>query len=148
MVPVAISEVETLRLRLSGLIFQRRSDGRWRDLDQVQDADEEAGRFTPGPDDWHPAGLAIDVGGRAEWGPGSHDDEEAWWLLYGDNRRGPVEVRLADGRTPPIIRFGPLWICEWTSRTQPAVVSLNGDSFMFFHRVPAYLLDLNDGGDH
>jgi hypothetical protein len=148
MVAVTSNEGETLRLPLSGLIFQVRSDGRWRHLTQIQYDDEQDGSFRPGPDAWDtPDEPGEDVGGRAQWGPGQYDDEETWWLVYGDSRTGPVEVRLADGRTPPIIRFGHIWICEWISRTQPAFISRGDESFMFFDRVPGYLMDNFDVDD-
>jgi hypothetical protein len=71
-------ELETLRLPLSGRVFLSRSDGAWRDLDPAQYADEQSGEFEPVADDWTPADEVIDVCGRAEWGPGSHDDEQTW----------------------------------------------------------------------
>jgi hypothetical protein len=130
--------VEILRLPLSGLLFQRRPDGAWRSLGQAQHDDERSGRFDPGSDDWTPPDEPIPRGGRAERAPGSHAGE-SWWLLYGDRRDGPVTVTLADGRTPPILTFGPLWICEWVSTWQRAVVTTGRDSYQTFHRRANYL---------
>lgn len=137
---VSMQEVETLRLPLSGLIYQRRSDRQWRCITQAQHAAEVAGRHQPRAVDWVSEELQIEGGGRAQWGPGQHDDEATWWVLYGDHRAGgPVTVTLADGRTPPIVDFGPLWLCEWTSRTQAAVVTVRQHSYTLFDRVPGYI---------
>jgi len=44
--------VETLRLPLSGLFYQRRHDGRWRCVHPAQDYhDEEVGRFETDPEE-------------------------------------------------------------------------------------------------
>jgi hypothetical protein len=137
-VRVLKDDVETLRLPLSGLLYQRRSDGRWRCVHQAQYDDEQAGRHEAGPDDWVSPDLPVEGGGRAEWAPGSHDGP-SWWVLYGDNRDGPVTVALADGRTPPILTFGPLWICEWVSEWQEARVTVGTESHKGFHRVPGYV---------
>jgi hypothetical protein len=130
-------DVETLRLPLSGLRYQRRSDCRWRCLQPGQYDDEQAGRELD-PDSWVSPDLPVEGGGRAEWAPGSHDGA-SWWLLYGDSRDGPVMVTLSDGRTPPILTFGPLWLCEWVSPWQEALVSVAGESRRVFHRVPGYI---------
>jgi hypothetical protein len=71
-------------------------------------------------------------------------EEESWWLAYGDNRDGPVSVTLADGLTPPIVTFGPLWICEWLSRRQEAVVSVGSASHTLFDRIPHYIRSQNE----
>ena len=130
--------VETLRLPLSGLLYQRRQDGRWRCVLPAQYDDEEAGRFEPDPDDWVPADLPIASGGRAQRAPGARE-EASWWLLYGDTRNGPVTVTLTDGRTPPILTFGPLWICEWVSAWQTALVTVGSDSHQAFHHIPRWI---------
>jgi len=59
--------------------------------------------------------------------------------VYGDSRQGPVSVTLADGRNPPILTFGPLWICEWLSTRQAAVVSVGNESQRVFDRIPHYI---------
>ena len=131
-------EVETLRLPLSGLLCQRRSDGRWRFVQQAEHDAERACHHQARPDDWVSPDVPFEDGGRSEWAPGSND-EASWWLLYGDNRDGTATVTLADGRTPPIRTFGPLWICEWVSPWQEARVSGAGESRRWFHRIPGYL---------
>jgi hypothetical protein len=62
-------------------------------------------------------------------------------VLYGDTRKGPVTVTLADGRTPPIVTFGPLWICEWVSIWQAAHVTVGDESFRAFANPAHYLRD-------
>jgi hypothetical protein len=116
----------------------RRSDGRWRFVQQTQYDDEQAGLHKARPDDWVSPDLPVEGGGRAEWAPGSHD-QASWWLLYGDSRAGRVTVTLSDGRTPPIRTFGPLWLCEWVSEWQEALVTVGTESHKAFHRVPGYV---------
>jgi hypothetical protein len=48
-----------------------------------------------------------------------------------------VTVTLSDGRTPPIRTFGPLWLCEWVSEWQEALVTVGTESHKAFHRVRA-----------
>ena len=134
-------EVETLHLPLSGQVYQLRSDGSWRHVSPHQYEDEVAGLFRPDPGDWVPASTQVGLGGKAQSAPGVRDDQETWWLIYGDARDGPVRVALVDGREPPVIEFGPLWICEWVDKRQAAVASLGGRSVTFFHRVPGYVQD-------
>jgi hypothetical protein len=62
-------------------------------------------------------------------------------VLYGDTRTGPVTVTLADGRTPPIVTFGPIRICEWVSTWQAANVILGDESFRVFANPARYLPD-------
>lgn len=81
--------------------------------------------------------------GKAEWGPGVHDDWPSWWLLYG-TAVTDASVTLADGRQPEILPFGSLWICEWVSTTQPAKVSITGDLITIFDRVPGYIQRMNE----
>ena len=138
---VAGAEIETLRLPLSGLRFQRLADGRWRCVTPLQHDDEEAGHFVPGSGEWVPAELPVGTGGRAQRAPGRRDGE-SWWLLYGDARKGPVSVSLADGRTPPIITFGSVWICEWVSAWQVAQVTVGEESFRAFAHPVHYLRDV------
>ena len=137
---VSRADIETLRLPLSGLRFQRRSDGRWRCLTPAQYDDEEAGQFVPDLDEWVPDDLPVGTGGRAQWAPG-HRDEASWWVLYGDTRKGPVNVTLADGQSPPILTFGPVWICEWVSTWQAAHVTVGDESFRVFASPAHYLPD-------
>jgi hypothetical protein len=137
-------DVTKLRLPLSGMVYQRRNDGRWRCVHPAQYDDEQAGLFHPHPDEWVPADRPVGGGGRAQRTPGSGPrDKESWWLAYGDNRLGPVTVTLADGRTPPIITFGPLWISEWVSRWQAAMVFDGKRSYQIFHRAPHYIESQN-----
>lgn len=131
-------DVETLRLPLSGFVYQRRCDGWWRCLHPAQHDDQQAGCLENDPDSWVSPDLPVESGGRAEWAPGSHD-EASWWLLYGDSRDGPVAVTLGDGHTPPILTFGPLWLCEWVGPWQEALVSVASESRRVFHRVPGYI---------
>lgn len=87
-----------------------------------------------------PADRPVGSGGRAQRTPGACPrDAETWWLAYGDNRLGSATVTLADGRTPPIITFGPLWICEWVSTWQAAEVFDGEKNYKVFNRIPAYL---------
>lgn len=137
------AEIETLRLPLSDLRFQRRPDGRWRCVTPAQYDDEEAGLFTPDPDDWVPAERPVGTGGRAQWPPG-YRDEPSWWVLYGDTRAGEVNVTLADGQTPPILIFGPVWICEWVSTWQAAHVTVGDEAYRVFASPPH---DLPDDAD-
>jgi hypothetical protein len=132
-------DVETLRLPLSGVLCQRRRDGRWRFVPQAQSDDEQAGHHTARPDDWVSPDVPVEGEGWAEWAPGSHD-EASWWLLYGDNREGPVTVTLLDGGTPPILTFGPLWVCEWVSPWQEALVTTGSESYKAFHRISPSVL--------
>jgi hypothetical protein len=127
-------DVETLRLPLSGLVCQRRPDGRWRLVDEAQYNAEQAGRHVAGPDAWASPDEPVEGGGRGQWAPGSHD-EASWWLLYGDNRDSPVTVTLFDGTTPPILTFGPLWVCPW----QEARVTVGTESHKAFHRVSGHV---------
>lgn len=53
-------------------------------------------------------------------------------MLYGDGRGGSVTVILEDGVSPPILTFGPLWICEWLSTWQAADVTVGDESFRAF----------------
>ena len=130
-------DVETLRLPLSGLLCQqRRSDGRWRFVQQAQYDDEQAGHHETRSDDWVSPEMRVDGGGRSELAVGSRD-KASWWLLYGDNRDGPATVTLSDGQNPLVRTFGPLWICEWVSTWQEARVSVAGESQRWFHRIPA-----------
>lgn len=131
-------DVETLRLPLSGLLYQRRRDGRWRFVRQAQYDDKEAGRFQADPGEWVHADLPVPRGGRAQWAPGAHDGP-SWWLLYGDNSNGPVKVTLADGQTPPIRTFGPLWVCEWVSEWQEAQVTVGRETYKAFRHIPGYI---------
>lgn len=123
--------VETFRLPLSGLRWQRLPDGRWRCVTAPQYDAERAGDFVPGPEEWTPAELPVGTGGRAQWAPG-RGTGPSWWVLYGDARGGPVTVTLADGQTPLIMFFGPLWICEWVSPWQPAQVTAGEHSLRAF----------------
>lgn len=132
-------EVETLHLPLSRQVYQLRSDGSWRHVSPQQYEDEVAGLFRPTSGDWVPASSRVGWGGKAQSAPGVRDDRETWWLIYGDARDGRARVVLADGREPPVIEFGPLWICEWVGKRQTAVASLGGRSVTFFHRVPGYI---------
>lgn len=124
-------QTETLRLPLSGLRFQRLADGRWRCVTPAQYDDEQAGHFVPGPGEWVRAELPVGVGGRAERAPG-RPGGASWWVIYGDARKGSVTVTLADGQTPAILTFGPLWICEWLSPWQAARVTVGDESFHVF----------------
>jgi hypothetical protein len=137
---VTAAEIETLRLPLSGLRFQRLPDGRWRCVTPAQYEDEEAGLFVPGPAEWVTAELPIGTAGRAQWAPGRRH-EVSWWVLYGDTKKRPVIVTLTDGQTPPILTFGPLWICEWVSTWQPAQVTVGDESFRAFAHRAHYLRD-------
>lgn len=136
---VHAEEVETLHLPLSRQVYQLRSDGSWRHVSRHQYDDEVAGLFRPTSGDWVPASSQVGLGGKAQSAPGARDDQETWWLIYGDARDGPARVVLADGREPPVVEFGPLWICEWVGRRQPAVASVGERSVTLFHRVPGYV---------
>ena len=131
-------DVQTQRLPLSGLLYQRHRDGRWRFVRQAQYDDEETGRFPGEPDEWANADLPVRRGGRAQWAPGAHDGP-SWWLLYGDSRNGPVRVTLADGQTPPILTSGPLWVCEWVSEWQEAQVVVGSETYKAFRHIPGYI---------
>jgi hypothetical protein len=135
---VTEDEVETLRLPLSGLLCQCRRDGSWRFVNQVQYDEEQAGRHQATPEDWRSPDEPEEVGGRSEKRVGPHE-EPSWWLLYGDNRNGSATVALSDGSTPPILTFGPLWLCEWVSPWQEALVTVGGQSRKVFDRIPGYL---------
>jgi hypothetical protein len=69
--------VQTLRLPLSGVLCHRRSDGRWRFVQQTQYDDEQAGLHQARPDEWVSPDLPVEGGGRGEWAPGSH--HQASW---------------------------------------------------------------------
>ena len=132
-------DVEGLVLPLSGLRLEWRGDGRSRFVPPAQYADEIAGRFEPGPEDWTRADPPLPCAGRAQRAPGSGRGP-SWWLLYGAiTGDGPVTVTLADGRTPPMLTLGPLWICEWVSEWQEARVICGGDSHTVFGRKARYL---------
>ncbi len=102
--------------------------------------DEVAGNFVPDPDEWLPAELPIGTSGRAQCSPGAKD-EVSWWVLYGDARRGPVTVTLADGQTLPILTFGPMWVCEWVSTWQAAHLTVGDELFRVFGSRAHYLPD-------
>lgn len=127
-------DLEILGMPLSGLLCQRRRDGRWRFARQAPYDDEEAGRLQADPGEWVRADLPVPRGGRAQWARGAHN-EPSWWLLYGDNRKGPVNVTLADGQTPPIVTLGPLWVCEW----QEAQVTVGSETYKAFRHIPGYI---------
>jgi hypothetical protein len=138
---VVEDEVETLRLPLSQLLCQRRRDGQWRVVHPVQYDEEQADRHQASLDVWVSPDEPVEVGGRSEKCLGSHD-ETSWWLLYGDNTNGSATVTLSDGSTPPILTFGPLWLCEWVSPRQEALVTVGGQSRRMFDRIPGYLRGL------
>jgi hypothetical protein len=131
-------DLETARLPLSGLLYQRRRDGRWRFVQPAQYEDEQAGRQGSRLDDWVSPDVAVPSGGKSQWAPGSHDGA-SWWLVYGDNRDGPVTVTLSDGQTPAILTVGLLWVCEWISPWQEALISVAGRSYKAFDHVPGYI---------
>lgn len=135
---VADEVVETLRMPLSELVFQHRRDGSWRCAKQVQIDDEDGGLFDPGAGDWISADQPVRDGARSEWAPGARDGS-SWWLVHGDASNLPVTVTLSDGRTPPIATFGPLWVCEWVSQWQTALVTDTRGSRSVFDHVPGYL---------
>jgi hypothetical protein len=143
---VASDPVQMLRLPLSGLIYQLRSDGWWRCLHQAQYDAEMEGRLRASPDEWTSPDLPVDAGGHAQWPPGAHEGE-SWWVLYGDNRHGSVMVTLADGQTPTVDLFGPLWLCEWISAWQAADVQVGGEGYEMFRRASGFVLGGGEGDD-
>jgi hypothetical protein len=56
----------------------------------------------------------------------------------------PVRVTLADGQQPVTRTFGPLWLCEWVSKWQAAVVSIGQTSRPVFDRIPAHVRVTDD----
>ena len=138
-VSMGIMEAQTLRLPLSRWVFQVRRDGCWRELSSEQYEDELSGRFEPPPHEWVAPTALFRINARAQWAPGTRPAESTWWLLYGNvGDDTPVRVALADGQQPVVLTFGPLWLCEWVSKWQAAVVSIGQTSVPVFDRTAAH----------
>lgn len=143
-VSMCAMEAQTLRLPLSRWVFQLRGDGYWRELSSEQYEAELAGRFEPRSEEWVAPTELFRFNARAEWAPGSRPTELTWWLLYGNATDDtPLRVTLADGQQPVVRTFGPLWLCEWVSEWQAAVVSIGKTSVPVFDRIPAHLRATN-----
>ena len=138
-------DAQTLRLPLSRWVFQVRVDGYWRELSGERYEDELAGRFEPRSDDWAAPTELSRFSAAAERAPGAQSIGPTWWLVYGNVRDDtPVRVTLADGQQPVVRTFGPLWLCEWVSKWQAAVVSIGQMSRPVFDRIPPRLRATND----
>jgi hypothetical protein len=127
---VSTHDIGIVTLPLSGWRFEVRPDRSWRELGPTDwsEGDDE---------DWVSATEYFDFNGRVD-GDGWHGP--TWWLLYGNVPRGtPVAVKLADGTHPEIREFGPLWLCEWASLNQPAVVTIGDASSTIFDRAPSWI---------
>ncbi|MFG1606695.1 hypothetical protein [Actinoplanes sp. NPDC049265] len=127
--------VSTLRLPGVGYLLQWRSDGFWRELNDVQDRDEAAGMFLPGEDEWAAwTGVAQPYSRGGGWGGAA-----AWWMVYGElpGEQTP-DVVLADGARPPAQVLGRVWACEWHAVARPATVHLQGRQFVLPFAEPAY----------
>jgi hypothetical protein len=138
-------DAQTLRLPLSGRVFQVRVDGYWRELSSEQYEDELTGRFELRSDEWVAPNELSRFNACAQRAPGAQSIGPTWWLVYGNVRDDiPVRVTLADGRRPVVRTFGPLWLCEWVSEWQAAVVSIGQMSRPVFDRIPARLRATNN----
>ncbi|XVU29042.1 hypothetical protein ACQPZJ_18850 [Actinoplanes sp. CA-054009] len=127
-------QVSTLRLPGIGHLLQWRSDGFWRELNDLQHRDEAAGVFVPGEDDW-----AAWTGSPEPHGRGGDWDGAAWWMLYGElPGEAPPEVVLESGPRPPVQVLGRLWACEWRAVAQPVTVHFPGRQFLLPFTKPAY----------
>jgi hypothetical protein len=138
-------EAQTLRLPLSRRVFQVRGDGYWRERSSERYEDELTGRFEPRSDEWGAPTELLRFAACAERAPGAPSIGPTWWLVYGNVRDDiPVRVTLADGQQPVVQTFGPLWLCEWVSEWQAAVVSIGQMSRPVFDRIPPRLRVTNN----
>lgn len=128
-------DITTLRLPGIGWLLQWRSDGFWRDLNDAQHHDELSGSHVPAEDDWvRWSGFAQPQGRGGEWG-----GVATWWLIYGELPGGATpSVVLADGTSPPVLRLGRVWACEWRTAAQPATVRVRGEQFELAFAEPQY----------
>ena len=127
-------QVSTLRLPGIGYLLQWRSDGFWRELNDVQHRDEAAGVFVPGEDEWAAwTGFAQPHARGGEW-----DGAAAWWMVYGElpGEQAP-DVVLAAGTRPQVQVLGRVWACEWRAVAQPVTVHLQGQQFVLPFAEPA-----------
>ncbi len=128
-------QVRTLLLPGIGYLLQWRSDGFWREVNDVQHRDEAAGVFVPGEHEWTAwTGFARPHARGGEW-----DGVAAWWMVYGElpGEQAP-DVVLTAGTRPPVQVLGRVWACEWHAVAQPATVHLQGQQFVLPFAEPAY----------
>jgi hypothetical protein len=131
----AAEDITTLRLPGIGWLLQWRSDGCWRELDEIQHQDELDGLHIPDEDEWvRWSGHFQPQARGGGWG-----GVATWWLIYGELSGGttPSGV-LADGTRPPVLLLGRLWACEWRAVAQMATAHVEGERFDFPFFEPFY----------
>jgi hypothetical protein len=131
----AARDITTLRLPGIGWLLQWRSDGFWRDLNDAQQHDELDGSHVLAEDEWvRWSGLAQPQTRGGEWG-----GVATWWLIYGELPGSDTPgVVLADGTSPPVLRLGRVWACEWRAVAQLATVRVEGEQFDLAFVEPRY----------
>ncbi|MFE4503093.1 hypothetical protein ACFRFQ_24840 [Rhodococcus sp. NPDC056743] len=71
---------------------------------------------------WHvpmEKGAVIGIGQHT---PGDVEGE-SWWVVYGQSdAHADVTVRLEDGSHVPVLRIGDIFVCEWVSTPQQALL--------------------------
>ncbi|MCE4268507.1 hypothetical protein [Rhodococcus globerulus] len=71
---------------------------------------------------WHAPMEKGAVVGIGQHTPGDVEGE-SWWVVYGQSdAQADVTVRLEDGSHVPVLRIGDIFVCEWVSVPQRALL--------------------------
>lgn len=130
------SIVSTVRMMLSGWVFDWRADGYFRSASPEQVADRVSADWIG----WSGSSAGITSTGQAH--PGDYP-YPTWWQSWGQARPDEqVACRLADDTQLEVIRLGGLWICEWCSLAQQAFVRVAGGQVQRLEFIRPHYLPL------